>query len=75
MITIKFPFSLRPHDYDHKVLFLLSPSELTVTSNEHIGQYNITLPDTSQRDGRGLIKSHMKPLIGVVYDQRYYQVE
>ncbi len=75
MITVKFPFSQRQQEYGHKPLFLLSPSILTVSCNEHIGEYTLgAAGNVSNNEGGWGIMSHCKPLTAAVYDPLYNQV-
>ena len=76
MTTVKFPFSQRQPEYGHEALFLLSPSVLTVSCNEYIGEYKLGIGGTAgvpNGGGWGIV-SHPKPLTAAVYDSLYDQV-
>ncbi len=78
LITVKFPFSHREQEYDHRPLFILPPSILTVSCNEYIGKYELgkshSEMDFITNEYDSTITSHTKPLTAAVYDSYYEQV-
>ena len=71
-ITVTFPFHGPQPSYGLKPLFLLTPSILTVSCNNHIVEYH--LGTLSSFTTKWSVLSHAQPLTAAVYDSRYDQV-